>query len=418
VSVRNAIATLLVGCACSSVGYNVEPRCTTDLECPAEQLCFAEGCGNPGTDIVVEVSGAGLTNQFARDFPIVDGTLSATLDFNLGSPLSLIGEFQRERGGSPDPTNRTSYNEPVRLIATGASTLIPGVLRSFDQRVEAPVRGTYQLLIGAGTYSVIAQPIDPSVPPVLATAISVDGSVSPIVDFVFPSVDGAVTLSGRLLKTIDTNVVPARETPLTQAGSAIDVQAFDPLTRTPLSQRFPVSSGQLGANGNFTMTLNPSAKELASVLLVATPRDGASATPTKEFRIPVPLPPVVTLEMGDFGDAVTVTGVATSLRGLPIANAQVVLEGAVVGDGTFRSQVVTTSSAGAYTLTTLPSKASMTLTIAPPPESSSAVTSSSVRVPATSGALQGVPPCDDRVVLTGKVLLPSLAPCRSTRSKP
>ncbi len=155
------------------------------------------------------------------------------------------------------------------------------------------------------------------------------------------------------------------------------------------------------------MTWSPAAKDLVAVSLVATPRDGTSPTPTKEFVLTAPLPPVVTLEMGDFGAPLTVTGTARSLRGEPIANAQVLLEGTVVGDGKFRSQVVTTSSTGAFSLTALPGKGAMTLTIVPPPESTSAVTSSSVKLPAASGPLLDVLPCDDRVLLTGKVVLPN-----------
>ncbi len=244
-SLRASTAVVLLGCACANTGYLPTNTCTTDLECPAQQLCFAEGCGDPGSDIVVEVSGAGLTNQFARDFTIANGTLGATYDFNLGAPLLVIGEFQRERGGSPDPTNRASYTDPIRLIANGFSELIPGTARSFEQRFDAPLRGTYQLLIGAGNFNVTAIPVDPSVPPVIASNIVVrSGQAPPVVNFVFPSVDGAVTLSGRLLKTIDTSTVPARETALTDANSAFDVQAFDPSTHLPLSQRFPASSGQ------------------------------------------------------------------------------------------------------------------------------------------------------------------------------
>ncbi len=406
-----AFTALLLVSACAPFGAGrAAVACSSNDQCAAGQLCFAEGCGDPGSGIVVEVAGDGLASQFAQDFTIDDGTLGATHDFDLGAPLQIIGEFQRERTGNPDPTNRTFYTDPVRLVATGVSSMVPGIARSFEQRVDMPVRGTYEMSVGAGTFSVVALPTDPSVPPVTVSGITVRaGLETPAVDFVFPSVDGAVTVSGQLLKTIDTSVVPAVQVAL-QVGNAIDLQAFDPVTRDPLSQRFPVSSGQVGANGNFTITLNPAARSLNSVLFVAMPRDATSITPTREFVVPTPLPATLTLQLGDFGPAVKVSGQAMSVRNEPIANAQVVLEGTVAGGGTFRSRVVSTDANGVFALDTLQGQGPMTLTIVPPSTSTSAVTTSTVRVPASNGPLDGVLPCDDRVSLTGRLLKPDGTP--------
>jgi hypothetical protein len=403
-------ALLLVVTGCFSSAGLSRAACTSNEQCGTGQLCFAEGCGDPGTGIVVEVAGDGLASQFAQDFPIDDGTLGASHDFDLGAPLQIIGEFQRERTGNPDPTNRTFYTDAVRLVATGVSTLVPGIARSFEQRIDAPVRGTYEMAVGAGTFSVVALPVDPSVPPITVSGVAVRaGLETPAVDFVFPSVDGAVTVSGQLLKTIDTSVVPAVQVAL-QVGNAIDLQAYDPVTRDPLSQRFPVSSGQVGANGNFTITLNPTVRTLNSVLFVAMPRDATSITPTREFVVPTPLPATMTLQLGDFGAPVKVSGQAMSVRNEVIANAQVVLEGAVVGGGTFRSRVVSTDANGVFALDTLEGLDVMTLTIVPPSTSTSAVTTSKVRVPASDGPLDGVLPCDDRVQLTGQLLKPDGTP--------
>lgn len=396
-----ALALVLGGCATSPPQ---SPPCVSNEECAHGNVCFAEGCGDPLRGIVIEVSGNGIGGQYARDFAIDDGTLGAAQNLDFGEPLRLIGEFQR---GS-------FYAEPVKLQAVGASELIPGVSRVYQALIEQPMGGAYQLALGAGRFRVTAIPVDAAVPPVTVREVVVRASFSaPQINFLFPTLEQAITLSGRLLKKVDTTRFPSLEVPLTATGTSMDVQAFDSETNEPLSQRFPVSSGQPGANGNFTMTLSPRVKDLKTVLLLATPRDATLPLPTKKFVLTTPLPAVVTLELGDTGAPLIVTGRAIDADQQPIANASVLLDGSVNGNGTFRSRLATTDATGAFTLDTLPGAGAMKLTVMPPPESLAAVTTFNVRSPASDGPLDpAVVKCDVRATLTGQVLNPDGAPAQ------
>ncbi|MBL8954160.1 MAG: hypothetical protein JNK82_25510, partial [Myxococcaceae bacterium] len=57
-----AIAVTLVLSTCS-MGPAQDPyqlvACTVDVQCRQGQVCFPDGCGDPGKNIVVEVTGNG-----------------------------------------------------------------------------------------------------------------------------------------------------------------------------------------------------------------------------------------------------------------------------------------------------------------------------------------------------------------------
>lgn len=417
---RAAIALFLTGCALGApVDRLARPPCNSDAECGAGMLCYAEGCGDPGSGIVAEVAGDPLAGQYTRDFAIDDGTLGPARDFDLATPLMVRGEFQRERTGNPDPTNRTFYTESVLLRAIGESELIPGITRTYQQKFDKPERGYFQMNLGAGAFTVTALPVDPSVPPIALPDVRVrPGFDTPYLNFAFPAVEGAITVSGRLVKRVDTTKLPAVEIALTDSTSAMDLQAFDPETRAPLSQRFPVSSGTAGAKGDFTMTLNPAANQLRTVLFVATPRVAGSTVPTKTFAAATPLPNNLFFELGDFGEAFKVTGLVKGPDGLPVSGAQVMLEGTVNGDGTFRSRIVLTDVAGQFTVDTLASRRDQTFlaTVVPPPTGAAAVTQVPVRVEAGVGGIGTLSTptlkCNSRLTVTGTVLRPSGTPAQ------
>jgi hypothetical protein len=357
---------------------------------------------------------------YERDVPIPDGTLGKARDFDLGAPLLITGEFQREKTGFVDPTNRTFYAEPVRLQAVGQSELIPGVSRVFEQRFVRPERGRFEMNVGAGRFTLAAWPSDPSVPPASVSDVVVaPGAPAPDVNFAFPAVEGALTLSGRLVKKIDATQVPNVEVALTT--TAMDLQAFVPDTREPLSQRFPVASGTSVSPGDFTITLGPLAKHLPAVLLVATPREVGAVVPSKTFLVEAPFPNIVILELGDFGQAYEIKGRVLDSQGAALAQAQVLVEGTVAGGGRFRSRVVLTDENGVYYLRTLANapEQSLSLIVIPPPMSDAAVTRMPVKLdPETADPVTGVVPvatvtCDRRLSLRGTVLLPSGAPAAS-----
>lgn len=409
-------AALLAACASGGPSAPVAP-CVTNDECGSGQLCFAEGCGDPGKGIVVEVGGDPLGGLYARDIPIADGTLGQSRDFELGGPLLVTGEFQREKTGDVDPTNRTFYAEPVLLKAVGQSELIPGISRPFEQRFERPERGRFEMSVGAGRYRLSAWPSDPSVPPAsVGDVVASPDLMAPDVTFAFPAVEGAVTLSGRLVKKIDATQVPNLEIALT--STTMDLQAFDPDTREALSQRFPVSSGSASSRGDFTITLGPRAKDLPAALLVATPREANADAPTKTFLVEAPFPNTLTLELGDFGEPFTVKGQVLDRAGAAVIQAQVLMEGTVTGGGRYRSRVVLTDSNGVFTVRTLshPPDQSLTLIVIPPPMSDAAVTRVGVKLdPKTADPITGelrvdTVTCDQRLAVRGTVVSPDGTP--------
>lgn len=410
--VLGAMALLVAGCSMGAPSGSAAILCNSDAECPSGQLCFAEGCLDPGRGIVVEVRGDPQAGLYAHDVPIADGTLGKERNFDLGAPIQMTGEFQREKTGAVDPTNRTFYNDPVVLRAVGFSELIPGVSRAYEQRFDRPERGRYAMSTGEGLFRLTAWPDDPSVPPASVNNLSVNASSPPPdVTFAFPAVEGAVTISGELFSRYDTTQIPHVAIALTDVS--LDVQAFDPDSREPLSQRFPVSS-----QGFFTITLGPRAKALPAVQFVVTPRTNAAPTPSKTFLVEAPFPNSVILEFGEYGPPVEVEGQALDSTGAPIAQAQVLIEGEAIGGGDFRSQVVLTDGEGRFTLQSLasPDGQSLSLVVIPPPASDgrvvqAAVTKIPVKVDGVSKTLDpAVVTCDDRMSVVGQVLTPAGEP--------
>lgn len=384
--------TVLVLAACSSNGPPEERFCASDSECQSGQLCFAEGCGDPGKNIVVEVEGGALNGQYARDFALETGSLGAVYNPQMGGPLSVSGEFQRERSASSNPLDRTSYTESVVLRAVGQSKLLPGIVRTYEQRFANTERGSFEMKVGAGDFVVTAMPGDRTVPPV-ANSVSVDapGGMPPAVTFVFPAVDGAPALTGQLIKKVDRTLLPPEpvllSTGYSQDGGVptIDLQLFDVQGNQPLSQRFPVGT----LTGEFAITVSPEARNKPNLILVASPREPGVPIPTKRFVLPSQTTTSVSLEYGDFGEAADdVQGTILDSTGAPIVGAQVVLEGTVVGDGTFRSKIVETNSTGDFKVTSLGSKAEGTfqLTVVPPKRSRAAYSQRSVTVKVTKAA--------------------------------
>ncbi len=153
---------LIVGCSVDPNGPS--ESCASDDQCQAGQLCFAEGCGDPGRNIVVEIEGGEL-NPRARDFALEAGKLGAVYDFAIGEPFSLSGEFQRERSASANPLDRSSYTEPVLVRAVGQSMLLPGLQRIYEERFSMPERGLFSMRVGAGSFLLTAMPGDRTVPP-------------------------------------------------------------------------------------------------------------------------------------------------------------------------------------------------------------------------------------------------------------
>lgn len=408
---------LIVLASCNWTPPPVDRMCSADDQCPSTQLCFAEGCGDPGKGIVVEVEGGSLNGQFARDFALEPGTLGKTSNFNVGGPLAVSGEFQRDLSASSNPADRTSYTDAVVVRAAGQSLLLPGITRIYEERFASPERGAFEMKVGEGAFVVTAMPADRTVPPV-TNSVQVS-KMDSATTFVFPAVDGAPAITGQLIKKVDSSLLPPEPVLVATAFVArgqtvptIDLQLFDTSTNQPLSQRFPISS----MTGEFAITVSPAARTRSNLILVASPREPGVAVPTKRFVLDPQVRTAVSLEYGDFGEAADVQGTILDSAGVPIAGAQVVLEGTVVGDGTFRSKIVETDATGGFKVSSLGSKSdgSFQLTVMPPKGSRAAYSQRNVTVrvtatpnaPATATLSPSTLTLDDRLIAKGFVTRP------------
>ncbi|MBL9039181.1 MAG: carboxypeptidase regulatory-like domain-containing protein [Archangium sp.] len=407
-------AVVLAGCASNAPLFPGPATCESDAQCDEGQLCFPEGCADPAKDVVVEVAGNSSLGMYPQDFAVPDGTLGQRLDFTVAKPSVLIGELQRERSTGIDPTNRDVFTEAVVVRATGESELIPGVRRSYETRFNQTERGVFSMTVGVGRFTVMALPVNSSVPPTSVADIRVIGGQETPAPMSFPSVEGTVVLTGRLLKYKSSSVTSSA---VAMTDVAMDLQAFNAIDGQPLSQRVPVSSGLPASTGDFILSLNPSALKLNAVQLVASPRESGTLVPTKTFSVAVPFMAAVTLEMGDFGLPVAVKGRVLDVTDTPVASASVVLSGVARGGGRFRSKVVLTDESGSFAVDALPNEFSTpyTLTVVPLPASRAAVAAPSVNISSTYDGAPITVRCGDRAVVTGVVSRPDGTPAAQVR---
>lgn len=402
-----AAAAFAAGC---SFGPLVAPACVEDADCADGQICFPDGCGDPGKGLVVEVTANSRAGQHEQDFSIDDGTLRPTYDIELKAPMTLSGEVTRhpEEGSTVDPV----YLEPFTVRATGESAVIPGVNRSFQQSFTNPERGVYLMPIAAGRYTVTVTAADTSVPPVVRTGVKVENGVNASSSATFTASNGTLDITGRLIKELAPGVPPT-EIALSQAP--MELEAYDPVGKRPLSQRTYTSSGLTGSIGDFVMTIDPAAKLMSSIQIIARPKLATALVPTKTFTLSKPYPLGLTLlEMGDFGTPLgSVKGAVVGTDGSPVGGAAVILEGMVGGGGTFRSQPALTDAAtGEFVVDLLPSpyEGSYKISIIPASKSSAGVLTAQTRAVAKPGTDPVLEParfiCPDKVGVVGSVQRP------------
>jgi hypothetical protein len=398
---RVALLTLLAlgaGCAYLPDGDPDESRlvCRSDAECAEGQVCFADGCGDPGQNIVVEVTPNPKAGLHAQDFRVEN--LRPQQNLELFGPATLQGQVRRETL-LPTPGSETiAYSSTVTVRASGESLLIPGVVRRYEGTL-VPANGSYQLAVGSGRFTVTLLTADPLVPPLVDTREVEPGRTVPL-DFLLPSSGSLIKLAGKVVRD---------EAELVEAD--LEVQALDD-SLAPLSQRVPVARG----TGEFILALSPAAAKLTHVLVqVTAPRTG-ELVPQKTFTVD-PRPGVTApLELGDYGEPVAVQGRLVNRDGKPVANASVYLQGKVGGGGQFRSRSVLTGTDGRFELSSLPSHPDTPLTLyaVPPPSSTSGITFQATAVPRGGTTLRDIV-CEDKVILQGTLMRPEGVPAAGAR---
>ncbi|WP_158501515.1 carboxypeptidase regulatory-like domain-containing protein [Vitiosangium sp. GDMCC 1.1324] len=377
------LTALATGCG----SFDMEPpiSCRSDDECGDEKVCFIDGCGDPGKNIVVEVVPNPKGGQFAQDFQVDD--LRSQQNIELFDPATLQGQVRVEGTSS-----NSSYSAPITLRMTGESLLIPGVVRRHESTL-VPQDGSYTLPVASGRYNVTLLATDPELPP-LSSSRDVQPGHAVTLDFVLPDTTELVRLSG--------TVVGQDGKPL---DVGLEVQAQDENQRA-LSQRVPVDR----RTGTFILALPPSAAQRAMLLLQVLPTSADALVPQKLFTVVNPRKGLQEpLSMGDYGEPVRFQGSVLDQRGNPVPQATVYLSGMVGGGGQYRSQKALTNDEGFFELLTLPSSSDskMTLSVIPPASSNAGYTLKYVNVPRVSVTRTPDVVCQERRKLQGLVQRPS-----------
>ncbi|OJH36787.1 hypothetical protein [Cystobacter ferrugineus] len=377
---------LLLGCGTS---FPDEPfGCRDDSDCADDQVCFVNGCGDPGRNLVVEIVSNAKEGLFAQDLKVDELRDQQTL--LLRGPSTLQGRV-RVQGES----SSTAYSAPVTLRITGESLLIPGVPRwQGDSTLDPDPQGFYSLPVASGRYTVKLLTTNSELPPLSSRSDVQPGSTATL-DFLLPAPSQLVRMIGKVLR-YDNEPMPA-DVPL-------EVQALDE-QQNPLTQRVVVD----GRTGLFSLVLRRTDFERDSLTLQVTstnylvPQMLISLDPSQALTEPILLP--------DYGEPVRLQGRVVDPGGKPVAGATLFVSGSVLGGGQYRSPQVESQADGTFELSTLPSPPlgsgrELILSILPRAGSPAGSTETSIVVPRVSVSKLGDVFCQERRKVVGTVLGP------------
>ncbi|ATB40080.1 hypothetical protein CYFUS_005528 [Cystobacter fuscus] len=378
---------LLLGCGMTSEDWFL--GCRDDSDCADDQVCFVNGCGDPGRNLVVEVIPNAKEGLFAQDLPVDELRDQQTL--LLRGPSTLKGKVLVQQG----ETSTTAYSAPVTLRITGESLLIPGVQRTQeDSTLDPDSQGSFSLPVASGRYTVELLTANSELPPLSSSSDVQPGSSAPL-EFRLPDPTQLVRMTGRVLR-YDNTPMPV--------NVPLEVQVLDE-QKNPLTQRATVVPG----TGLFTLVLRRTDLKSDSLTLQVTstnylvPQMLVHLDPSQALTEPVLLP--------DYGEPVRLQGRVVDREGNPVAGATLFVSGSVLGGGQYRSPQVESQADGSFELLTLPSPPlgsgrELLLTMLPRAGAPAGSTETSILVPRVSVLKLGNVVCQTRRKVVGTVLGP------------
>lgn len=370
--------------------------CTSDEQCDGNRVCFVDGCGDPGTSIVVEISPNNRAGQHAQDFAI--DRLGPAQDFVLRPTTLLRGLVEQER---PDDGSGSveagPYAGRISVRLSGESALVPGLPRSFELTTTLQA-GEFTLPVASGQYAITVTPEEPAIPPSLLHGVMVPAGFEQSATFTLPAAEALARLEGRILSG-------GRPIP----GATFAVQAFEAFSQRPLSQL--TQSDPL--TGAFELGLLRTAL-VSLIRLRVSPLQTDSILPAQTFELLAMEGESMDLDLGAFGLPATLGGRLMDRRGQPVPGATVYVEGFTESEGTFRSPTVRSDNAGRFQLLSLPTGSfrPATLWVIPPPRARSTLLILPVEIPYPSSNL-GDLILDDRTPVTAMVRRPEGGPAEN-----
>jgi hypothetical protein len=374
---------LLAGCNLFVEPSPPEGTCTGDQDCFAPQRCYVDGCGTLPADLLAEVITSAPSGLTSVDMPL--GPPVANMP--LVVPDQQLVQLTLRRGAGPYPAS-------VQLLATGTSTLLPGVNRT-AQAAGAAANGFFQLGLSTGRYTLVVSPLDPSVPPATRTDVEMDAGVMALTLDLLPAAQ-VQTVGGSVLAG------PGQPEPV---PPTVQLLATD---GRPLSPRIAADTA-----GGFQLSFGVGVLD-GGALLQVSPGPGAPGA-VAAFQVSDPAQFGSPFLVGDTAPPVVVSGQVLGPDGTPVAGASVFIQGTVVGGGVGNVGPAFSGDAGTFSLSTLPQahSGSLQLWIIPPPGSIAGLVRTPVDVPAGS-PVAGSWTCPTRPLLSGGMLLPDAGPLTGT----
>jgi hypothetical protein len=378
-SVLPSAFLLLAGCNLFSEPSPPEGSCTGDQDCPSQQRCYVDGCGTLPADLLAEVITSAPTGVTSVDMPL--GPPVANMPLVL--PAQQFVQLTLRRGAGPYPAS-------VQLLASGTSSLLPGVTR-VAQAAGAAANGVFQLGLSTGSYTIVVSPLDPAVPPATRTDVGMDAGVTSLTVDLLPAAQVQTVTGSVLAGPGQPETVPPTVQLLATDGRA-------------LSQGIVAD-----AAGGFQLTFGTGTLS-GGALLQVSPGPGVPGS-VAAFQVSDPSRFGSPFLVGDTAPPVVVSGQVLGPDGTPVPGASIFIQGTVLGGGTGNVGPAYSGDAGTFSLSTLPEDhpGSLQLWIVPPPGSIAGLLRTSVDVPAGS-PVAGSWTCPARPVLSGGMLLLDAGP--------